>query len=244
MTTVARTVIDSEHDGFYAEEELRNAATLIIIDRSGTEAKVLLGRRHMRHVFLPGKFVFPGGRVDAADRTMLLAKPMPPEMTRKLQVGTKPRAESEARALALAAIRETFEETGMVIGANGPVAGSIPSGTWTNFVRTGYCPDPSALQFIARAITPLGFPRRFDARFFCVDADAIAYRLENVVHSDAELVELTWLPVATAMNLDLPIVTRLVLQELQMRLHSGLKADLPVPFYCMRDDEFTRELIE
>ena len=122
MTTVARTVIDSEHDGFHAEEEPRDAATLIIIDRSATEAKVLLGRRHMRHVFLPGKFVFPGGRVDPTDWTMPSAKLLHPDTTRKLLVDTELWSETAAQALALAAVRETFEETGMVIGAE---AGSL-----------------------------------------------------------------------------------------------------------------------
>jgi 8-oxo-dGTP pyrophosphatase MutT (NUDIX family) len=244
MTMVARTVIDSNHDGYYTEEEPRDAAALIIIDRSVTEAKVLLGRRHMRHVFLPGKFVFPGGRVDATDWDMPAAKLLHPDTTRKLLVDTKLWSEMDAQALALAAIRETFEETGMVIGTKGWVAGDVPAGPWAKFVRTGYYPDPSVLQLIARAITPPGFPQRFDARFFCADASAIAHQLQGAIHAEAELVELTWLPITAAKNLNLPIITRLVLQELQSRLHAGLTPDLPVAFYCTRDGEFTRLSID
>jgi len=48
----------------------RDSATLILIDCSGSVPKVLLGRRHERHRFLPGKFVFPGGRVEIKDRLM------------------------------------------------------------------------------------------------------------------------------------------------------------------------------
>lgn len=244
MTTIGREIIDSERDGFHETVEPKDAATLIIVDRSEAESKVLLGRRNKRHVFLPGKFVFPGGRVDPADRTMPVAKPLHAETERKLLVGTRLHAGHEARALALAAIRETFEETGIVVGAKAQVAGSIPSGPWAKFVRTGFYPDPSALHFIARAITPAGFSRRFDARFFCVDGAAIAHRLENIVHADAELVELTWLPIAAASNLNLPVITGLVLEELQSRLRAGSTLNMPVPFYCTRDGEFTRELIE
>jgi 8-oxo-dGTP pyrophosphatase MutT (NUDIX family) len=244
MATVARTVIDSEHDGFHAEKEPRDAATLIIIDRSATEAKVLLGRRHMRHVFLPGKFVFPGGRVDPTDWIMPAAKLLHPDMTRKLLVDTELWSETAAQALAMAAVRETFEETGLVIGAEGRVAGDVPTGAWTKFVQTGYYPDPSVLQLIARAITPPGFPQRFDARFFCADAGAIAHQLQGVIHAEAELVELTWLSITAAKNLNLPIITRLVLQELQSRLHAGLTPDLPVAFYCTRNGEFTRLSID
>jgi 8-oxo-dGTP pyrophosphatase MutT (NUDIX family) len=244
VTTIAREIIDGARDGFYAAAEPKDAATLIIIDRSAPEPTVLLGRRHKRHVFLPGKFVFPGGRVDAVDRNMPIAKPLHSDVARKLLAETRLRTEIEARALALSAIRETFEETGIVIGAKGPAAGSVPAGPWTDFVQTGYYPDPSVMHFIARAIMPPGFPRRFDARFFCVDGDATARQLENVIHSDAELVELTWLPIAAARGLDLPVITRLVLEELQSRLRAGSTLDMPVPFYCTRDGEFTRELIE
>src|SRR5580658_10075793 len=48
----------------------RDSATLILIDRAEKVPKVLLGRRHERHRFLPGKFVFPGGRIEPTDRLM------------------------------------------------------------------------------------------------------------------------------------------------------------------------------
>lgn len=241
--------IDSERDGIHGTVVPKDAATLIIIDRSSNEAKVLLGRRHARHKFMPGKFVFPGGRLDAADRLMPAAKPLHPAVERKLLAHLKPPAEEFVRALALASIRETFEETGLVIGAKGPVAGQVsagqvPAGSWTKFVQTGYYPDPSTLQLIARAITPAGFPQRFDARFFCVDATAIVHRMADVIHAEAELTELTWLPVAAAQNLDLPVITGLVLEELEDRLAAGFSPELPVPFSCHGDDDFSREPID
>lgn len=221
----------------------KDAATLIIIDRSASEPKVLLGRRHTRHKFMPGKFVFPGGRLDASDHVMPVAKPLHPAVERMLSAQLQPPMKGFARALALAAIRETFEETGLVIGARGPVAGAVPAGPWAKFVETGFYPDPSMLQFIARAITPPGFPHRFDARFLCVDLSAVAHRLPDVIHAEAELTELTLLPMAAAHNLNLPVITGLVLNELETRLQAGFGPELPVAFYCHRDDDFTRELI-
>ena len=83
-----------------------------------------------------------------------------------------------------------------------------------------------------------------DARFFCVDSGAIIHRLENIIQPDAELVELTWLPIAAARRLDLPVITGLVLEELQALLRAGLRPDLRVPFYNTRNGDFTRDLID
>jgi len=89
-------------------------------------------------VFLPGKFVFPGGRVDASDREMWAALPLHPDVERKLLANTRFQSGNDAQALALAAIRETFEETGIVIGSRAEVKGSVPSGLWSKFLETGF----------------------------------------------------------------------------------------------------------
>jgi 8-oxo-dGTP pyrophosphatase MutT (NUDIX family) len=236
-------IVDRERGGSHAAVEPNDAATLIIVDRSADVPKVLMGRRHERQVFLPGKFVFPGGSVDSTDREMTAAKPLRADIERRLLSSASLASKRDAMALALAAIRETFEETGLVIGDKVKGQGVVPPGPWSEFVRCGYYPDPSALRFIARAITPPGFVRRFDARFFCVDAAAIAYRRENVIHADAELVELKWLPISDALRLDLPVVTELVLAGLEIRLRSRECADPPVPFYATRCGKFTCESI-
>ncbi len=150
---------------------------------------------------------------------------------------------SKARTLALAAIRETFEETGLVLGAKHGEMGPPPEGPWADFVKAGFYPDLSVLHFVARAITPPGRSRRFDARFFSVDASSIAHKIDNVVHADAELVELVWVPLAEARTLDLPMITHIVLQELQDRVEAGFGRDLPVPFYRKPRDPYGRELI-
>ena len=246
MTTVPRHLVDGERVGFHAGVEPQDAATLIIVDQTEGEPKVLLGRRHPRHAFLPGKFVFPGGGVDATDRAMPTARSLHPDTERKLLAETRFSRTKDAEAIALAAIRETFEEAGLVVGTKDAIGGNVPPGPWSKFVQTGFYPDPSRLRFVARAITPPGFARRFDARFFCVEDDAIVHRLGNIAHPDAELVELAWLPITAARMADLPIITRLVLDELQTALRAGREGSqtLPVPFFITRDGEFMRELIE
>ena len=77
----------------------------------------------------------------------------------------------KARALALAAIRETFEETGLLLGTARGSVPTVPDGPWSAFAQTqACCPISRDLHFIGRAITPPGRPRRFDARFFTMDA--------------------------------------------------------------------------
>ena len=120
---------------------------------------------------------------------------------------------------------------------------TTPDGPWAEFAKAGFYPDLSVLHFVARAITPPRRPRRFDTRFFSVDASSIAHRIDNVVHPEAELVELVWVPIAEARTLDLPTITTVVLQELEARVAAGFGHDLPVPFYRMPHKAFTRELL-
>jgi 8-oxo-dGTP pyrophosphatase MutT (NUDIX family) len=210
----------------------RDAATLILIDRSGAAPRVLLGRRHAGHKFMPGKFVFPGGRIEACDRQMAIAGPLDALVENKLNARTKRPSPAFARALALAAIRETFEETGLALGVtdHGSPA-KPPAGAWERFAATGVFPALDSLDFIARAITPPRRPRRFDTRFFVADAALIAHRTPDIIHAEAELVELVWTPLEEATQLDLPIITRVVLAELAAAAQSGMSHFRPRPFY-------------
>lgn len=235
--------IDRRRSPSPARDRPVDAATLIIVDRSDSTPKVLLGRRHHDHVFLPGKFVFPGGRVEPYDRTMPVSAALDPHVEAKLLRQVDHSGATAPCAFALAAIRETFEETGLLLGAARPDAPPVPPGVWTEFIKAGFYPDLSVLHFIARAITPPGFPRRFDARFFSVDIGAVAHRIENVVHSGAELVELTWVSISGARRMDLSIITNIVLEELEDRIAAGFERSLPAPFYRMQGDRFTRELL-
>src|SRR5258708_28334961 len=106
----------------------KDAATLILLDRSAPSPKVLMGKRHHGHVFLPGKFVFPGGSVDPADRKMAVGAPLDPRAEGKLMLHTPRPSAGKAQALALAAIRETFEATALVLGQTRDTAPNAPPG--------------------------------------------------------------------------------------------------------------------
>ncbi|MGA7490503.1 MAG: NUDIX hydrolase [Xanthobacteraceae bacterium] len=243
MNRFEQRMNEVERDLTSAYVRPKDAATLILVDRSGRVPKVLLGKRHQRHKFMPGKFVFPGGRVDPVDQRMLFARPLDPHAEVHLMKRLARASAAKARAFALAAIRETFEETGLLLGVRSAETVKVPRGPWTAFAEAKILPDLSVLHFIGRAITPPGRPRRFDARFFTMDASAIAHRVEGVTGPDAELVELVWMPLAEAKELDMPAVTGVMLEELDARIADGFGQDLPVPFYSMPRGRFRRDLL-
>src|SRR5829696_1630757 len=155
--TRAQSITDrltsTERDRSSPNVRPKDAATLIIIDRDGPSPKVLMGRRHAVHKFMPGKFVFPGGRIEGGDRSMPVAGALHARAEAALLARVIRPSASRARALALAAIRETFEETGLILGTkeHGPPEG-VPEGPWGAFREHGVFPDLEALQVIARAI--------------------------------------------------------------------------------------------
>jgi 8-oxo-dGTP pyrophosphatase MutT (NUDIX family) len=221
----------------------RDSATLILIDRSGDVPKVLLGRRHDSHRFMPGKFVFPGGRVEPKDRSVPRAAPLHELETARLMIHVKNPSPAKAAGFALAAIRETYEETGLMLGvpASGPMP-KLPDG-WDAFAKAGIIPDLSVMHFIGRAITPPKRPRRFDSRFFAADYSAVARREDGFVGPDSELVEIVWMPIADARKLDIPGITAIVLEELQDRIARGMTHSDPAPFYRMLQKKFRREML-
>jgi 8-oxo-dGTP pyrophosphatase MutT (NUDIX family) len=219
----------------------RDSATLILVDRSESVPKVLLGRRHKRHKFLPGKFVFPGGRVEITDRAMPAASALHERDTARLMRQVARPSAGKAAGFALAAIRETYEETGLMLGARAGGRIKAPAGVWQAFAQAGIIPDLSAVHFIARAITPPGRPRRFDSRFFAADIAGVAHRADGFCGPEAELVEIVWLPITEARRLDIPTITAVALEELQERIATGMSHDHPVPFYRMLHNRFVRQ---
>jgi ribosomal protein L33 len=173
-----------------------------------------------------------------------VATPLDPRVEARLMKEVRRPSPQKSRGFALAAIREVFEETGLALGAPGTATVQAPSEPWAKFVATGIVPDLARVHFIARAVTPPGRPRRFDTRFFAVDAEAIAARIEGVVGPDTELVELVWLPVADTAELDMPGITMAVLEELKLRTAGGFTHDLPVPYYRMQRGKRVREFLE
>lgn len=200
----------------------RDAATLILT-RGERNLEVLMGRRASSHVFMADKWVFPGGRIDPSDFRAHASGDLDTDTARRLEMEMPSR---RARALALTAIRETFEETGLILGKSAPEV-SV-AGPWREYRQAGALPDLSALTYIARAITPPGRTRRFDARFFTAPIEAL--RDPDDIAGSGELDEVAWLPIEEAMTLELPSITRFVLCEaLERRQHP----DRPLPFVHM-----------
>lgn len=234
-------VSDDERNGGHGDVPIRDAACLILIDRQAHGARMLMGRRRATQVFLPNKWVFPGGRVDDDDRLLAEAG-----------LHSSPPRHGNRQAFALAAVRETFEETGIHIAAGGLQAedtspeGSWPPSGWQAFARLGAAPDTSALIPVARAITPPGRPRRFDTWFFATD-----WRADRrpAADPDGELLDLGWFTVDEALALDLPIITRLIVDDVARLIGaatgivSGPDGRL-IPFYYQDGGRYRRDMIE
>ena len=201
----------------------KDAATLILTRGTSGSTEVLMGRRAPGHVFMASKWVFPGGRIERADYTAASATDLPHQDAARLAREGNAR---RARALALTAVRETFEETGLMLAEPAPVA-SV-AGPWREFRAVGALPDLAALSYVARAITPPGRTRRFDARFFMADAKALLH--PEPTAGSGELDEIAWMPLAEARALDLPAITRFVLGEVAERL---VQPRRPLPFVRM-----------
>lgn len=222
----------------------KNAATLVLVDRSGGKVRVLMGRRHDNHRFLPGKYVFPGGRVDPADSRIEPLADITADTKRRLMVKMRGGARaSMARALPLAAIRETYEEAGLLIGRSVDAPPRTRSPSWRRFFAHGIVPALDGMVFIARAVTPPRRPRRFDTRFFALDAGAVVSDAGRVETPSDELLEVKWLTFEEARAIDIPNITRFVLGEIEDRLEAGRLAapGRAVPFFYMQGRKFVRE---
>jgi 8-oxo-dGTP pyrophosphatase MutT (NUDIX family) len=167
-----------------------------------------------------------------------------PRAEAKLMLHMRRPSAAKARGLALAAIRETFEETGLLLGSKLESAPAAPPGPWTAFAEANIHPDLSTVHFIARAVTPPRRKRRYDTRFFTADVSAIAHKIEGKVGPDAELIELAWLPLdGIKEKIELLAITEIVLLDLHKQIAAGFSHDLPVPFYRVLHGKRVRELL-
>jgi 8-oxo-dGTP pyrophosphatase MutT (NUDIX family) len=205
----------------------KDAASLAVVRRKRGVVRVLMGERGRGHAFLPGHFVFPGGKLEAADQRLAVATDLRPEIRAKVAQGT---TLARARGLALAAVRETFEETGLLVGKSASIIPRTRSAAWRRFFGHGVKPHLESLDFIARAITPPGRPRRFDARFFMADAEEIAHT-HPVSQAGGELLNAVWLTLAEARAAKIIPITHCIIDEIEARLADGADANRPVPFY-------------
>lgn len=202
----------------------KNAATIMIIRRDAAKPRVLMGRRHGGHSFMPDRWVFPGGRIDRADYTAPYATDLRPDVQAVFDAHLKP---GKGRALALAAVRETFEEAGLLLAKPAPKRPA--AGPWREFIEQGCQPDLEALDVIARAITPPAVGKRFDTWFLLAEAERL---LSLDRQADCgELDEIAWVDFDEAMKLELPTVTRMMLKEVLARMEDPSR---PKPFFRFR----------
>jgi len=205
----------------------RDAAALILIDRSGGKSRVLVGRRASGHVFMPDLYVFPGGRRDPLDHARPFASDLDPLVTARLLAACRrPMTARGARALALAAVRELGEETGLHLAP--------PSSA----------PPLSTLRFVARAITPPGPPRRFDTRFFLTFTDEVGVD-PGAIRDSRELLDLRWLDMSDISLLNMPDITKVILGDVidLMKADPSLRFGSAVPFYVLRRGQFVRHML-
>jgi 8-oxo-dGTP pyrophosphatase MutT (NUDIX family) len=186
-------------------QPIRAAATVVLWRKTGAGPQVLMGQRGHGAAFMPSKYVFPGGGVDAEDHAATEDSGLDPRCISRLSLNC-PADAPMPHALAATARRELVEETGLAL-----------------------LPAPGTLRFIFRAITPPGRTRRFDARFFLTDARYASGDAEHFSAASTELSHLHWIGLAEARGLDLPFITEVVLAEVGALLGGH---DQPgVPFF-------------
>lgn len=196
MALVIRLTTDS------APLPIRAAATVILWRDTAEGPEILMGQRGAAAVFMPSKYVFPGGAVDPEDISAPNAMVMPPECRARLALHC-PEDAPDADTLLTAALREVHEETGLR-------------------------PAPNAsLRFVFRAITPPGRTRRFDARFFLISAADIAGDTHGFSDATDELSHLHWIGLKAARALDLPFITEVVLAEVTAMLTGAEQPGVP-----------------
>lgn len=181
-----------------AAEPIRPAATVILWRTGASGPEVLMGQRGTAAVFMPSKFVFPGGRVDPGDDIA----PLPFSATCLPRLAERSE-DATAAALGGAAIRELAEETGLRFRPGG------------------------RMQFVFRAITPPGRTRRFDARFFLAPATLVEGDAEGFTAASGELSLLHWIGLDRVRQLDLPFVTEVVLCEVAAILGGADQPGVP-----------------
>ena len=201
-----------------------DAAGLVLI-RTGRdgEPEILLGRRHTKAGFLPDIYVVPGGRVDPADNLPSgFAEAIAPAVETALQSGGSRRP---PLAFPRAALRETFEETGLLVGRTGKPTGESAAPIWQAYRGAGLAPPFGTIDFICRAITPVTSRRRYNTRFFLADGDAA----QGAIRGNGELEDLGWRAASALGGLEIVDVTQYVLEEALRRWQARHPAGAVAP---------------
>lgn len=201
----------------------RDAAGLLLIRQGrGDGLEILLGRRSRKARAFPGEYVFPGGLVESGDRR----RSGFPEPLAAPPAGLDAKTRRHLQVFARTAIRECFEETGLLLieasGRSAPGATARAREVWRAFAEIAAVPAFGALLPVARAITPTGYPRRFHSRFFLtLLGGSVQVRPADPAHplaGDGELEDLGWVPIAESRRLPLAGANAVVLEEVFGRL--------------------------
>jgi 8-oxo-dGTP pyrophosphatase MutT (NUDIX family) len=222
----------------------RLSASLLIVDRSRPEPHFLFGRRHNRHVFMPNRYVFPGGKVDGCDSRIKPPIAMNAADHAIIEAHLSGRHHAVgAHAVGICAIREAWEESGNLIGK--PAVFETKYIQWQAFVENDMAPDLSALRLLARAITPASMPYRYDTWFFLMFRDSIALSVD-VCGPESELDHQIWASEAQIQTFDLPSITRMILREAVLRLKTDpeLVRDQQIPMFASRGNMTRRTMLK
>ncbi len=211
------------------EIPIKNAATVVIRRVKNGKPYILMGQRSKNAVFMPNKFVFPGGAIDEQDKEVKLAFELEDKLIYKLAFSAN---NIEPKAIIAGAIREVWEETGLRIVGQKKVSGEYNTrlSEWKSFSALGLLPNPTGIEFFFRAITPPGRPRRFDARFFICDSNEILGNLDDFSQASTELTHLQWIDLDFVNELELPFITEIVLAEVASREERGENPE-GIPFF-------------
>jgi len=166
----------------------RLASTIVLYRGTKSNPKILMGQRARGHDFMPSVYVFPGGRVDRADSFAPYTGQMMPRTHRILSQHYNP---SRARAIILAAIRETFEETGLCLSqkTDSPIK-NINHASWDTMRNHQQLADINDIEIFGRAVTPPYRHKRFDTWFLLRHVDETT--LSGQMVDSAELLNLGW----------------------------------------------------
>ena len=195
----------------------RDAASLILLRGEGRDLELLAGRRPLTVRFMPGVYVFPGGAVDAEDarpwQSEIDIDSLPPRLLR----------------CARAALRETWEEAGVLFGRPGTASYALRSASPVAeaYAEAGVVAGFDRLRYVGRAITPVRVFRRFNTRFFLGDgADVV-----GEPYATDELEDVRWHPIGREPLEPLRDVSRFMLTQ-AIALRDGAAAPPPL-FYTV-----------
>lgn len=196
---------------------------MLIIRSNLGNLEILMGKRGKRAVF-GNAYVFPGGKVDRGDTLSRPATNLHPDLSRRLSSDPK-----ISTTFALTAVRETFEETGLLLGSPGDV-GETGNDSWDQIRGTGLAPNLAKLSYVGHAITPASKAARFNTRFFCAWADDMHGSLQG----SGELSDLGFVKPQDALALPMVDVTQYMLHEILRREENGFTPPTTYPFFGYR----------